>query len=190
MSHYAPFAHNTTPPQYTRSTPPRRPSAGVSHCDSVPLPSPPLSGTNTKFSPSPLTIPIGSTRRRSVGSMSFLWPWNNPIVDFDDREKMALVTDEKSDHLPKVSMKPWEGWRIVFLGSCRVVTILVKYRPLTIARAQHIASLLPCFGEYLEHTRLGFLRQFCSGSSNPDRRNLTHSSLLVREFANPLFSID
>ncbi len=103
---------------------------------------------------------------------------------------VALVTDEKSDHLPKVSMKPWEGWRIVFLGSCRVVTILVKYRPLTIARAQHIASLLPCFGEYLEHTRLGFLRQFCSGSSNPDRRNLTHSSLLVREFANPLFSID
>ncbi|KAF8486151.1 Sodium/calcium exchanger protein-domain-containing protein [Russula ochroleuca] len=30
---------------------------------------------------------------------------------------MALVTDEKQHELPKVSLKPWEGWRVVLLSS-------------------------------------------------------------------------
>ncbi len=122
MSHHV---DNTISYQYIHSTPPRRPSAGVSRFDSLPLP-PPLSRTNTDFSTSPLTTPIGSTRKGFGSNMSFLWPWNNPTVDFDDREKMALVADERRD-LPKVSMKPWEGWRVVFLGSCRVVTIPSNY---------------------------------------------------------------
>ena len=144
MSHYARSEENTISYQYTHSTPPRRPSAGVSRYDSVPLPS---SLPRTDFSPSPLTIPIGSTRRRFGSNMSFLWPWNNPVVEFDDREKMALVTDETPDS-PKVSMKPWEGWRVVFLGSCRVVKIPIKLHLLMIPRAQHTTYLPPCFCEY------------------------------------------
>ena len=148
MSHYARSDENTISYQYIHSTPPRRPSAGVSRCDPPTLP-PPLSRTNTEFSPSPITIPINSTRRGFGSNMSFLWPWNDPVVDFDDREKMALVTDERRV-LPKVSMKPWEGWRVVFLGSCRVVMIPVKSHLLMIARAQHTASLPPCVREYLQ----------------------------------------
>lgn len=55
--------------------------------------------------------------------MSSLWPWNNSVVEFDDREKMGLVTDERRDS-PKASMKPWEGWRVVFLGSWLNVLLL------------------------------------------------------------------
>ena len=145
MSHYVPSEENNISYQYIHSTPPRRPSAGVSRYDSVPLP-PPLSKSNTDFSTSPLTIPIGSTRRGFGSNMSFLWPWNNPVVDLDDREKMALVTDERRGP-PKVSMKPWEGWRVVFLGSCRVTTSLVNSLLLMVLRAQHTTSLPPCFRE-------------------------------------------
>lgn len=158
MSHYARSEDNTISYQYIHSTPPKRPSAGVSRCDPPTLP-PPLSRTNTDFSTSPLTIPISSTRRGLDSKMSSLWPWNDPNVDFDDREKMALVTDERRV-LPKVSMRPWEGWRVVFLGSCRIVTIPAKCRLLIITRAQHTASLPPCFREYLGNQTWLFKNSF------------------------------
>src|SRR5258708_2037283 len=139
MSHYARSDENTISYQYIHSTPPRRPSPGASRFAPPTLP-PPLSRTNTEFSPSPITIPISSTRRGFGSNMSSLWPWNDPVVDFDDREKMALVTDERRV-LPKVSMKPWEGWRVVFLGSCRVVMIPVKSHLLMIATPHHPPSL-------------------------------------------------
>lgn len=132
MSHYAQSADNTISYQYVHSTPPRRPSAGVSRCEPLPLPQPPppLSRTNqgtiTDFSTSPLAVPTASTRRGFGSNMSFLWPWNSPVVDFDDREKMALVTDERHNS-PKVSMKPWQGWRVVFLGSW--LNILLLFLP-------------------------------------------------------------
>ena len=188
MSHYARSEENTISYQYIHSTPPRRPSAGVSRYDSVPLP-PPLSKSNTDYSTSPLTIPIGSTRRGFGSNMSFLWPWNNPVVDFDDREKMALVADERRDS-PKVSMKPWEGWRVVFLGSCSVITILVKSHLLMIPRAQRTAPLPPCFREYSRTLDLALQTQFHSGLSNPCQRSHTRSFSLVSSLANPLFLID
>jgi len=98
--------------QSIHSTPPRRPSAGVSRHDSLPLPT--LSRTQTESS----TMSAGLTSRPCVvDNTSFLWPWHKPAVDFDDREKMALVTDERRTPA-KVSLKPWEGWRVVLFGSC------------------------------------------------------------------------
>ena len=117
MSHYAPPLDNTIFYQSIHSTPPRRPSAGVSRHDSLPLPT--LSRSQTEFSS---TSAGPSLSYQGVASdTSLLWPWHKPAVDFDDREKMALVTDERHD-LPKVSMRPWEGWRVVLLGSCGSMT--------------------------------------------------------------------
>ena len=186
MSHYAQSEENTISYQYTHSTPPRRPSAGVSRYDSVPLPAP---LPRTDFSPSPLTIPIGSTRRRFGSNMSFFWRWNNSVVEFDDREKMALVTDEGHDS-PKASMKPWEGWRVVFLGSCRVATVAIKFHLLMIPRAQPTTYLPPCFREYPRTPDLACKEYSRSGLSRPYRKNHTRLSLPVREIAILLFLVD
>jgi hypothetical protein len=111
MSHYPTSADNTIFYQSIHSTPPRRPSAGVSRHDSLPLPT--LSITQPEFS----TISPGPISYKEVSDRSFIWPWHKPATDFDDREKMALVTDEKHE-FPNVFMKPWEGWRVVLFSSC------------------------------------------------------------------------
>ena len=119
MSRYSTSADNTIFYQSIHSTPPRRPSAGVSRHDSLPLPT--LSITQSELS----TISPGPISQEMSGR-SFLWPWNKPAVDFDDREKMALVTDEKHE-LPKVFMKPWEGWRVVLFSSCEPTEFSLRY---------------------------------------------------------------
>lgn len=112
MSRYPSSADNAIFYQSVHSTPPRRPSAGVFRHDSLPLPT--LPRTQSDY---PAISPGPSSHKEASSEKSFLWPWNKPAVDFDDREKVALVTDEKHE-LPKVSMKPWEGWRVVFFSSC------------------------------------------------------------------------
>lgn len=104
-------ADNTIFYQSVHSTPPRRPSAGVFRHDSLPLPT--LSRTQSDY---PAISPGPISHKEASSDRSFLWPWNKPAVDFDDREKVALVTDEKHE-LPTVSMKPWEGWRVVLFSS-------------------------------------------------------------------------
>jgi hypothetical protein len=112
MSHYAQPADNTILYHSIHSTPPRRPGAGVSRRNSLPLPS--LLRTQTESS----TVSVTSTPHQGVGgNTSFLWPWHKPAVHVDDREKMALFPGEKHN-APTVSMKPWEGWRVVVIGSC------------------------------------------------------------------------
>lgn len=121
MSRYPTSADNTIFYQSIHSTPPRRPSAGVSRHDSLPLPT--LSITQPEYP----TISPGPSSRQEVSTSSFLWPWHKPAVDFDDREKMALVTDEKQHELPKVSMKPWEGWRVILFSSCGPMAFSLRH---------------------------------------------------------------
>jgi hypothetical protein len=119
MSRYASPADNTLIYQSIHSTPPRRPSAGVSRYDSLPLPT--ISRTQTESS----TMSVGPTSLHGADgntSTSFLWPWHKPAVDSDDREKMALVADERRGPR-KVSMKPWEGWQVVLFGSCKSMAL-------------------------------------------------------------------
>ncbi|KAH9972802.1 hypothetical protein BGW80DRAFT_1312631 [Lactifluus volemus] len=99
MSHYAQPADSTVLYQSIHSTPPRRPGAGVSRRNSLPLPT--LSRAQTESS----TISVSSMPHKAVNA-----------ADFDDREKMALVSGENRD-TPTISMKPWEGWRVVVIGS-------------------------------------------------------------------------
>ena len=123
MSRYPTLADNTIFYQSIHSTPPRRPSAGVSRHDSLPLPT--LSITQPEYP----TISPGPGSRQEVSARSFLWPWHKPTVDFDDREKMALVTDEKQHESPKVStgMKPWQGWRVILLSSCEPLAFSFRH---------------------------------------------------------------
>jgi len=121
MSRYAPPADDTLFYQSIHSTPPRRPSAGVSRHDSLPLPT--LSGARTDSSAIISTDPSIHKPEGIRRDTSFLWPWLKPAVDFDDRE--ALFTDDRRDSR-KVSMKPWEGWRVVLLGSCKSMSPSVR----------------------------------------------------------------
>ncbi|KAI9512056.1 hypothetical protein F5148DRAFT_124274 [Russula earlei] len=143
MSRYAPsttddslFYHSV------HSTPPRRPSAGVSRHDLLPLPA--LSRTRTESSA------VSACSYRSHQGVdrdtSFPWPWHKPSADFDDREKMALVTDERHD-LPIPSMRFWEGWRVVLLNSWFNILLFflpaASDRPHTIIFAFCILSMIP-----------------------------------------------
>ena len=119
MSRYPTSADNTIFYQSVHSTPPRRPSAGVFRHDSLPLPT--LSRTQSDY---PAISPGPSSHTGASSDKSFFWPWNKPAVDFDDRERVALVTDEKHE-LPKLSMKPWEGWRVVLFSSCGLITFSI-----------------------------------------------------------------
>jgi hypothetical protein len=122
MSRYPNSADNTIFYQSVHSTPPRRPSAGVFRHDSLPLPA--LSRTQSDY---PAMISPGpSSQKEASSDRSFPWPWNKPAIDFDDREKVALVTDEKHE-LPKVFMKPWEGWRVVLFSSCPLTAFSIRY---------------------------------------------------------------
>jgi len=112
MSRYPTSADNAIFYQAIHSTPPRRPSAGVFRHDSLPLPT--LSRTQSDY---PAISPGPSSYKGASSDGSFPWPWNKPAIDFDDRERVALVTDEKHE-LPKVSMKLWEGWQVLLLSSC------------------------------------------------------------------------
>jgi hypothetical protein len=120
MSRYPTPADNTIFYQSVHSTPPRRPSAGVFRHDSLPLPT--LSRTQSDY---PAISPGPSSQKEANSDRSFFWLWNKPAIDFDDREKVALVTDEKHE-LPKVFMKPWEGWRVVLLSSCRFMPFSIR----------------------------------------------------------------
>ncbi len=121
MSRYTTSADNTIFYQSIHSTPPRRPSAGVFRHDSLPLPT--LSRTQSDY---PAISPGPSSHKEVTSDRSFFWPWDKPAVDFDDRERVALVTDEKHE-LSKVSMKPWEGWRVVLLSSCGPIALSVRH---------------------------------------------------------------
>lgn len=120
MSRYPTSADNSIFYQSVHSTPPRRPSAGVFRHDSLPLPT--LSRTQSDY---PAISPGPNSHKEASSDRSFFWPWNKPAVDFDDREKVALVTDEKHE-LPKVSMKPWEGWRVVLFSSCWLMAFYIR----------------------------------------------------------------
>jgi hypothetical protein len=121
MSHCPTSADSTIFYQSIHSTPPRRPSAGVYRHDSLPLPT--LSRTQSDY---PAISPGPGSHNEASNNRLFFWPWNKPAVDFDDREKVALVTEEKHE-LPKVSMKPWEGWRVVLFSSCRLMAFSIRH---------------------------------------------------------------
>ncbi|KAI0288010.1 hypothetical protein BC826DRAFT_1108007 [Russula brevipes] len=119
MSRCAPPADDTLVYQSVHSTPPRRPSAGVSRYDTLPLTM--LSRTPTDSS----AISAGPISPQEVAAYtSSRWPWITSSVDSDDREKTALVAGKGSD-TQEVTMKPWEGWRVVLLGSWFNVLLLL-----------------------------------------------------------------
>ncbi len=119
MSRYPTSADSTIFYQSVHSTP-RRPSAGVFRHDSLPLPT--LSRTQSDY---PAISPGPSSHKEVSSDRSLLWSWNNSTADFDDREKVALVTDEKHES-PKVSMKPWEGWRVILFSSCGPIPLSLR----------------------------------------------------------------
>jgi hypothetical protein len=122
MSRCAPPADDTLVYQSVHSTPPRRPSAGVSRYDTLPLTM--LSRTPTDSS----AISAGPISPQEVAAhTSSRWPWTTSSVDSDDREKTALVAGKGND-TQEVTMKPWEGWRVVLLGSCRSMACFVRHK--------------------------------------------------------------
>jgi hypothetical protein len=121
MSPNAPLADNALFYQSVHSTPPRRLSAGVSRRDSLTLTT--LSRMQTESSTTTV-CPSSYHASGAGGDASSSWQWHRPAIDFDDREK--LVTHERRS-LAKVSMRFWEGWKVVLFGSCGLMAFFIRY---------------------------------------------------------------